>query len=153
VSTTGVVVEPGRAKRVELRGSWLNYLVTGKDSKGCSLFEFEVAPGFDTGVHYHTRIEEFFYVLEGELDLRSGDELVHAKPGTFVFVPLGTTHSIANRGTRRARLLLGCLKPGHEDYFDELAVLLATVGPPDKEAIAALRRKYDTIQVSALQSK
>jgi Cupin domain len=68
MSTTGVVVQPGRAKRVELCGSWLNYLVTGRDSKGCSVFEFEVAPGFDTGVHYHTRIEEFFYVLEGELD-------------------------------------------------------------------------------------
>jgi mannose-6-phosphate isomerase-like protein (cupin superfamily) len=152
MSTAGVVVQPGQAKRVELHGSWMNYLVTGRDSKGCSLFEFDVAPGFDTGVHYHTRIEEFFYVLEGELDLRSGDQVAHAGPGMFLFVPQGTMHSIANLGKKRGRLLLGCLPPGHEDYFEELSAVLAKPGPPSSEAIAAMRKKYDTIQVSGLRS-
>jgi len=152
MSTAGVMVQPGRVKRVELRGSWLNYLVTGRDSKGCSLFEFDAAPGFDTGVHYHTRIEEFLYVLEGEVDLRSGDQVTHAAPGAFVFVPRGTKHSIANFGKKRSRLLLGCLPPGHENYFEELSALLAKPGPPSSEAIAALRKKYDTIQVSGLRS-
>ncbi len=96
MTAASVLLQSGGAKRVELRGSWVHYLVTARNSKGCSLFEFDVAPGFDTGVHYHTKIEEFFYVLEGELDLRSGNQLVHAEPGTFVFVSPGTTHSIAN---------------------------------------------------------
>ena len=51
----------------------VDYLVTAEHSKQCSLFEFTVAPGFNTGAHYHTKIEEIFYVLEGELDLRCGD--------------------------------------------------------------------------------
>jgi quercetin dioxygenase-like cupin family protein len=81
MSSAGVVVPAGQAKRVELRGSQLNYLLTKKNAKGCSLFEFKVAPGFDTGTHYHTAMEEFFYVLEGELDLRSGEDEVHATSG------------------------------------------------------------------------
>lgn len=135
------------------RGSGMDYLMTRKDSKECSLFEFDLAPGFDTGSHYHTKTEEFFYVLEGELDLRSGEQIVRAMPGTFVFVPSGVAHSIANPGSKRARMLLGCLPAGHENYFDELSALLAKAGPPDPQAISLLREKYDTIQLSGLQSK
>jgi len=153
MSSAGVVVQSGQAKQVDLRGSRIGYLLTAKDSRGCSLFEFDVAPGFDTGAHYHTKIEEFFYVIEGEFDLRSGERVFQAGPGTFVFVPPGTTHHIANKTGKRARMLLGCVPPGHEGYFDELSSLLEKSGPPDTEAIGALRKKYDTIQVSALQSK
>jgi quercetin dioxygenase-like cupin family protein len=153
MASAGVVLQPGQAKQVDLRGSKIIYLATGQNSQGCSLFEFDVAPGFDTGAHYHTKIEEFFYVIEGEFDLRSGDRTFQAGPGTFVFVPPGSAHYIANKSGKRARMLLGCVPPGHEGYFDELAALLAKSGPPDAEAIAALRKKYDTIQLSALQSK
>jgi quercetin dioxygenase-like cupin family protein len=153
MSGTGVVLERGRAKRVDLRGSRLDYLLTEKDSKGCSLFEFDVAPGFDTGRHYHTAMEEFFFVLEGKVDLRSGDRVVSGEPGTFVFVPPGVVHAITNSGTKRARLLLGCVPPGHENYFDELAALLAKEGPPDPALVGALRKKYDTIQVSGMQAE
>jgi len=40
--------------------------------------------------------------------------------------------------------------PGHDRYFDELAVILAADGPADSDAIAALRKKYDTEQLSSL---
>jgi quercetin dioxygenase-like cupin family protein len=116
------------------------------------VFEFSVAPGFDTGAHYHTKIEEIFYVLEGELTLRAGDRVVRGGPGTFVFVPIGAAHSFGNPGSSPARMLLVTAPPGHERYFEELSALLAQGGPPDPEAIAALRRKYDTVQVSTLAS-
>jgi mannose-6-phosphate isomerase-like protein (cupin superfamily) len=150
---TAEVVQSGQARGVELRGSRIDYLLTAKHSKGCSLFAADLAPGFDTGAHYHTRIEEFFYMLEGELELRCGDRVIEATPGTFVFVPVGTPHGIANRGSQRARMLLGCLPAGHENYFDELAALLARGGAPDPVAIGALRSRYDTIQLSGLQAK
>jgi quercetin dioxygenase-like cupin family protein len=148
-----VVIQPGEAKRTMLRTTGVDYLSTAAESKWCSMFELFVAPGFDTGAHYHTRIEEFFYVLEGELALRAGEKLVIGGPGTFVFIPPGVAHSIANAGSKPARMLLGCSPPGHEKYFDELNALLAGSGPPDPAAIAALRNKYDTIQISGLQSK
>ena len=39
---------------------------------------------------------------------------------------------------------------GHDRYFDELAEILAADGPPDSDAIAALRKRYDTEQISSL---
>jgi len=153
MSVEGVVLQNGRAAGVDLRGTRIDYLVTANHSKHCSLFEFFVAPGFDTGAHYHTKIEETFYVLEGELNLRCGERVVHAGPGASAFVPPGVPHSFGNTATTPARILVIASPPGHEKYFDELAELVSKGGPPDPETIAKLRAKYDTIQVSALVSE
>jgi hypothetical protein len=40
----------------------------------------------------------------------------------------------------------------HERYFEELAAILAKPGPPDIQAIAGLRKRYDTEQVSPLST-
>ena len=103
-----------------------------------------VAPGFDTGPHYHTKIEEFFYVLEGEVDLRSGGRFVRGGPGTFVFVPPGAVHSYGNPGSAPARVLFMTSPPGFEQYFEELAQLVAKGGRPDPESLAQLRARHDT---------
>jgi hypothetical protein len=59
----------------------------------------------------------------------------------------------SNPGKSNARMLIGCVPPGHEKYFDELAALLAKEGPPDPQAVATLRMKYDTIQLSGMRSE
>ena len=149
----GIVPQNSRAAGVDLRGTRIDYLVTANDSRHCSLFEFSIAPGFDTGAHYHTKIEETFYVLEGELNLRWGDQVARVGPGASAFVPPGVAHSFGNTGKAAARILVIASPPGHEKYFDELAELVSKGGPPDPDAIARLRAKYDTIQVSALVSE
>ena len=50
MASAEVVVQAGQARQVDLRGSGVSYLMTAKDSKACSLFEFDAAPGFDNGV-------------------------------------------------------------------------------------------------------
>ncbi len=56
-----------------------------------------------------------------------------------------------NPGSAPATLLV-IISPAavHEDYFPELAATLAKPGPPDTAAIADLRQRYDTVQVSPL---
>ncbi len=152
MSTKAIVVQHGQATGVDLRGTRVDYLVTAGQSKHCSVFEFSVAPGFDTGAHYHTKIEETFYVLEGELNLGCGEQELRAGPGTSGFVPPGVAHSFGNLGTAPARILVIASPPGHEKYFDELVEIVTKGGRPDPEAISTLRAKYDTIQVSGLVS-
>jgi hypothetical protein len=41
--------------------------------------------------------------------------------------------------------------PGHEHYFEELVKLVARKGGPDVGAVAELRGRYDTQQLSALK--
>ena len=108
------------------------------------------APGFNTGAHYHTKIEEIFYILEGELDLRCGEHTVRGGPGTCVFVPPGAAHAFGNSGSSPGRMLLITAPPGHEKYFDELRDLIAKGGKPDPDTLAKLRAKYDTVQLATL---
>ena len=53
-------------------------------------------------------------------------------------------------GDTPATLLLTMAPAGHDRYFDELAEILAADGPPDSDEIAALRKRYDTEQISSL---
>jgi oxalate decarboxylase/phosphoglucose isomerase-like protein (cupin superfamily) len=77
---------------------------------------------------------------------------VHATPGTFVFIPPGVPHNIANVTDRPARVIMTVSPPGHEHYFEELAMLASAGAQPDPYAIGDLRRRYDTDQLSALQT-
>lgn len=145
-----MLLESGDGRMVSLRGTEVVFKVESKDAAGASCAEWRAAPGFDTGLHVHERLEETWYVLEGELEFRLGDEIVHATAGATVFVPPHVPHAFANRSDAPARFLLILSPPTHDRYFDELAEILAIDGPPDSDAIADLRRRYDTKQISSL---
>ncbi len=150
MSAEAVIIGPGSGQVISLRGTEIRVLSTAADCSGASSFEFRALPGFDTGSHIHSRIEELFYVLDGKMELRAGDRITDAGPGTFACVPAGVAHAFANRGDSPARMLLVCAPSGHERYFEELAAILAREGPPDPEVIGALRARFDTTQVSPL---
>ncbi len=145
-----VLLEGGEGRTVSLRGTEIAFKVESKDAAGASCTEWRAEPGFDTGLHVHERLEETWYVLDGELEFRLGDETVQASAGATVFVPPQVPHAFANRSDMPARFLLMMSPPTHDRYFDELAEILAVDGPPDSEAIADLRRRYDTRQISSL---
>ena len=65
--TDGVVLPPGAGERIQSAGMTLK-LGSGRSARW-SVFEADVAPGFDVGAHLHQEAEELLYVLEGELDL------------------------------------------------------------------------------------
>jgi quercetin dioxygenase-like cupin family protein len=152
MSLEAVVLEPEAGETLSLRGNTVRLLSTAATSLGASTFEFVALPGWDTGSHLHSSIEEQFYVLEGQMELRAGDRLITGDPGTFVSVPRGVPHAFANRGEQPARLLLLATPPGHERYFAELAEILAREGAPDPAEIADLRARFDTTQVSPLST-
>ena len=152
MSPKAVVRMPGEGKQVTLAGKPMTFLVTGDDTKHTSMFDWTLPAGFSTGLHVHRVQEETFYVLEGECEWQVGDQKVRAKPGTYLFIPPGVPHNIANASDKPARMIMTVSPPGHEHYFEELVKLVAHSNPPDAKAIAALRSRYDTEQLSALKA-
>ncbi|MFN2629460.1 MAG: cupin domain-containing protein [Gaiellaceae bacterium] len=142
--------EPGQGRSVSLRGTEVRFTVESSQATGVSCTEWVAAPGFDTGLHVHERLEETWYVLDGELEFRLGEETFTAVAGATVFVPPRVAHAFANCTEAPAKFLLVMSPPSHDRYFDELAQILAVDGPPDSDAIAELRRRYDTEQISSL---
>jgi mannose-6-phosphate isomerase-like protein (cupin superfamily) len=63
-------------------------------------------PRFIAPLHLHHSDDEAWYVLEGVLRVRRGDEIVEACAGAGVIVPRGTPHTYWNAGSGRLRYLL-----------------------------------------------
>jgi quercetin dioxygenase-like cupin family protein len=81
-------------------------------------------------LHHHD-FDETFYVLEGELTFRLGDELVVRRSGEVAFAPRGTPHTYANLSGAPARVTMVITPAGFERYFARLAAERAGVDPPD----------------------
>lgn len=152
MNAKAVIRMPCEDKGVVLSGHPMVFLVTGEDTKHTSMFEWTIPPRFSTGLHVHRIQEETFYVLDGECEWHVSDHHIRATPGTFLFIPPGVPHNIANATDKPARVLMTVSPPGHEHYFEELAKAVTRDGPPDAKVIAELRRRYDTDQLSALKS-
>jgi len=149
MSPAPVIRMPDENKGVMLRGHPMVFLLTGKDTKHTSMFDWTIPAGFATGLHIHRVQEETFFLIEGECVWHVGKEIIAATPDTYVFIPPGTPHNITNVSRRPARVLMTVSPPGHEHYFGELAELAAR-GAPDPEALSNLRSRYDTDQISTL---
>ena len=63
-------------------------------------------PRYIAPLHLHHHDDEAWYVLEGALSVRLGDEIVEARAGSAVLAPRGTPHTYWNPGPERARYLL-----------------------------------------------
>ena len=83
-----------------------------------------------------------FYVLEGTLTLRLGDEEIEAGPGSFACVPPGVVHTFRNGSDGPVRLLNFNTPAGWEHYMRDLAVA-AQSDPLTPAVIARVASRYD----------
>ena len=63
-------------------------------------------PRWIAPLHLHRNDDEAWYVLEGTLCVRVGNDVVEAKAGAAVFVPRGTPHTYWNPEPGLVRYLL-----------------------------------------------
>jgi mannose-6-phosphate isomerase-like protein (cupin superfamily) len=63
-------------------------------------------PRWIAPLHLHRNDDEAWYVLEGTLCVRRGDEVVEARAGSAVFVPRRMAHTYWNPGPGLLRYLL-----------------------------------------------
>ena len=131
---------PPQGRTIAVVGDVYRFLATGQDTNGkYALFEALVGPGGGPPPHVHSREEEGFYVLEGEITFTVNGERVVAKAGTFANMPVGTPHSFKNEGDRPARMLISLTPAGLEQMFFEVGVPMAqgatTAPPPTKDEI------------------
>jgi quercetin dioxygenase-like cupin family protein len=120
--------------------------VESKDTLGAySLIEFIVAPGTGPIPHRHSREDESFYILDGQLEFRVGERIVTAGAGSFLLAPRGIPHTFKNVGTTPARVLVTISPAGLEKFFDERRALskeLPTTDPTYAGRSKALNEKY-----------
>jgi mannose-6-phosphate isomerase-like protein (cupin superfamily) len=167
---TGLVVPPGGGRRLSTKAQDVTFKVTGADGGFASCFEVVVPPGFDVGAHTHDRSSEFFYVLQGELEVfafepvkraetgwadwesADGDRVARAEAGGCMFVSPGCPHAFRNPTGEPARMLFQSYPaPDHERYFEEICEIFDRGPAVDSGAVEELRRRYGLTQITPLR--
>jgi quercetin dioxygenase-like cupin family protein len=141
---------PPQGRTIAVVGDVYRFLATGDDTNGkCALWEAIVPPGGGPPPHVHSREEEGFYVLEGEITFTMGDQRLVASAGTFANMPVGTPHAFKNESGQAARMLISVAPAGLEKMFFEVGVPLSegatTALPPTQaeiERLLAVAPKY-----------
>ena len=138
-----IMRNPGEGRAVAVVGDVYRFLATGDDTNGkYALIEAFVNPGGGPPPHIHSREEEGFYILEGEVALTIAGTRIVAGPGMFANVPVGTVHSFKNQSSQQARMMVSVAPAGLEKMFMEVGVPVppdaTVVAPPTKEEIERL---------------
>jgi quercetin dioxygenase-like cupin family protein len=141
-----IVLSPEEGETVWLTKLGIRFMIGGEETEGTfALVEHPIGPrALAAPMHTHRYEDEYTYVLEGEIGVQIGEEVLVARPGDLVFKPRGVPHAFWNATDEPARALEIISPAGFERYFAELAPLFppANQGPLDQEAIGAVREKY-----------
>jgi quercetin dioxygenase-like cupin family protein len=91
-----------------------NWFLTSEQSGGSiAIHVLTLEPGFSAGEHHHPAEEEFFFVLDGQLEMTIGDKTAIVGPGAFAYAPPHCTHAFRPVGGP-ARVLHWNSPGGHE---------------------------------------
>jgi quercetin dioxygenase-like cupin family protein len=130
-------------------GTLMAMRATAEQTGGAfSLMEEVMPKGAEPPPHVHHAEDEAFYLLEGALTVRVGDEKFTAEPGAFVFCPREIPHLLTVE-TDVVRILTLCTPGGLDRMFVELGEPAPTrtpppppSGPPDIERVVRVAGSY-----------
>ena len=131
------------APSVDFPGQHANVLVSGEESAGgFVIFEVVLQPGFGAPPHHQPNEDEWWFVLEGTLDIRIGNRTATVSAGGSAFAPRGCVHSFMNNGDAPARMLTMNSPAGHERFFEAISKL---PDEDDVETRLGLLAAHDTV--------
>jgi mannose-6-phosphate isomerase-like protein (cupin superfamily) len=141
------VVQRDEAPEYSFFGRRTWFKATGEETDGAyGLLEQLIAPGDATTWHIHHAEDETFYVVEGTIIIRVGEERFTVGPGGYAFGPRGIPHGFRNAGATPARVLLMANPAGFERFVRALAVPVRPGAPhpvpPDMGQLMAVAAEY-----------
>src|SRR5215469_752728 len=128
-----------RAKRYYFDVGLGSVCLSGTDTGGAyCLLEVSLAPAMGVPRHTHTREDEVYFVLAGELEATVGDKTFVLQPGDTLLAPRDIPHELRNPGNVENHYLLVFSPSGFEEFILATAVSAPdhTVAPTEPPAVA-----------------
>jgi quercetin dioxygenase-like cupin family protein len=115
------ILAVGEGQSIWVTGDRYTIKCSGNDTSGAyALIEAIVPPGSGPPPHIHTREDEAFYMLDGELEFHAEGSSFAAATGAWVTLARGSLHFFRNTGSKPARMLVVVTPAGLEDFFLEV---------------------------------
>jgi mannose-6-phosphate isomerase-like protein (cupin superfamily) len=64
-----------------------------------------IEPALGSRAHFHRKMEEIYYFIEGRGEVTLGNEVHAVRPGSAVYIPVGLMHQVKNTATEPLRFL------------------------------------------------
>lgn len=143
-----LTVDAQAGESLSVVGDTYRLLVTGEQNGGTfAVIDMLIPPGGGPGPHAHAGFQESFYVIEGEVVVKTKAQTYTARAGSFVSIPKGgVVHDFKNESPTTAHLLCLVVPAGLEKFFQEIGrpVAPGTFLPPPAMDPAAQQQIKET---------
>ena len=144
-----IVAGPGEGEALWFLGVLATIKSSAETTDGAVAVIEHLAPrGAGSPLHVHSREDEWFYVIEGELTLWVDGETILAPAGSFVFGPKGIPHTFIV-SSEQARFLLVTEPAGFEQFMrmvgepaTRLEIPPPATEPPDVAALTSAAAEF-----------
>jgi len=135
------IVRKEEGAKLNIFGNPQYHKVTGVET-GNQIFEWveNLRPGTGIPPHIHTKEDEIFRVLSGEVEIMVNNKSTVLKAGDMAFAPKNIVHSWKVVGDKEAKMCTSAFPAGMEHMFDEFNDLPA--GKPDFAKVVEISAKY-----------
>jgi quercetin dioxygenase-like cupin family protein len=144
-----IALGPNEGESLWFLGSHISIKASAETTAGrVAVIEHLSPRGSGSPLHVHHREDEWFYVIEGELTLWVGGQVINAPAGSFVYGPRDIPHTFTV-SSETARFLL-VTEPGDFAAFvrtlsepaTEVVIPPPATEPPDVAAMAQVAAEY-----------
>jgi quercetin dioxygenase-like cupin family protein len=137
---------PGEGELITVAGVGHLFRLTARDTGGALGFEeFTLEPGImGARPHIHDVHDEYFYVLDGDLTVHTGETEIVLGPGHLVAAQRGAPHGFRNAGTQPVHGICLYTPAGYEDYFREVHRAVTEGAEVTDELLAEHRARHNT---------
>jgi quercetin dioxygenase-like cupin family protein len=126
-----VACGPGAGRGTWAMGSLFEHLAEPEQTAGgLGVALVTQPPGIATPLHRHSREAEAFYLLDGELTYRAGEQTYELTAGWFMYLPRGVPHAFRIRGHAPARFLALTVPGSLLHLYDDVGVPAAAMRLP-----------------------
>lgn len=135
------IVRDDEGTQLQIFGNPQYHKVVGTDT-GEQLFEWvdDLKPGAGIPPHVHTKEDELFRVLKGQVEIMVDGKTTILKAGDMAFAPKNRVHAWKVVGEENAKMRVSAFPAGMEHMFHELNALPA--GPPDLKKVTEICKGY-----------
>jgi quercetin dioxygenase-like cupin family protein len=144
VKSFALSAQEGRTEQpLNIIGAEMLAKLTNDDTDGAvAIFQQNVPPMSGPPLHRHSREDEWFYVLEGQITIQVDGQQTILRAGSSAFAPRGTAHTYQNFGPAPARHLVMVTPGGFQRFFEELTLLNRGPAAPDLVRVEKLMNEH-----------
>jgi len=120
-----VVTPANEGQRFDIPGQKVLGKLASVHTNGQFMFAHcEIDAGFGPPMHIHAHEDELFYILEGELKVFVGDDVILARAGDTAFLPRGIQHRFEGAGEKGAKFTILITGDNFERFYPRYSAAL-----------------------------